>query len=1067
MLYPCSKKQSPHLRSVSLQVVSMCLVSLALQPTGVQAQSVTNYAFSQTAGTYTNITGGTVLISGNNWNNQVFSVTPLTAFPFLGQNQNTMYVSCNGFLTFGTAPAGNNITPLSNGAGYIGAISPFGANLVDRNLPTSEVRWQEVGSEIIVQWRDCRRKIAGNNELFSFQARLNTTNGTIRFVYSAVSNLDNSTAQQPQVGLRGANNTFPANVNARLIATGAETWATTLPATANSSKLRFTSTNPSRSPVSGQTYTFTPLFCTPSTVISADPSTTICSGISATFTAIPTNGGTTPTYAWTHNGAAVGSGPTYTSALLTNGDIIAVTMTSNAACAAPLTSLSSVTVTVLPTPIATAIVTTPILCNGGTGTITVSANGGISPYTGTGVFVSTAGKQEFIVTGANGCTTTATIILGQPAAIVATASVVSLETGCGGSDAIAVVSASGGTPGYSGIGTISGLTAGNAVFTVTDANACLAIAPLTIPIPDTDGDGTDDCGDECPDDPNKTLSGECGCDVDETDSDGDSVMDCNDNCPNDPLKVNPGNCGCGALETDTDGDTYADCVDGCPNDPLKISAGSCGCGVLDNDTDGDGLLDCIDPCPNGANPGAVCDDGNAATSNDVINASCTCVGTPTSPGLVLSLTTDNTGVQTSWEIVPLIGGAAVCGGSNYANNTTFTIGCPINSGSYVLRVMDTFGDGLCCMQGNGGYALKMNDGRRIIDNLGDGGFTYTSSVALGFELPLGPDHLTPNRCDREDYLPSDFIQTVPNAAVRAQYGITNANSGYQFWFFDPDGGYSRRMLVTHATSSYLFPFGADRCSYLRLSSMTTSPLPFNKLLNVRVRSMVNGVYNAFGSACRLRIDLPGLCPTTQLVDDTNDPKHSCGLTNVLLDGSRKLWAVPVSQATNYRFRFVDGGYQRNIVSSGSSLLLTEWTQMPLQYGGKTYQVNVQVSYDNGANWCPFGATCTITTAFAAPSNEDRRMALVVGSDPSALRIWPNPTDGDRLNVHLEGLFSNEDVVQLRMIDLQGRLIIARSIPITDDDLNVTLGREDGLTAGIHLLTLSTATRTWTERVVVQ
>ena len=95
------------------------------------------------------------------------------------------------------------------------------------------------------------------------------------------------------------------------------------------------------------------------------------------------------------------------------------------------------------------------------------------------------------------------------------------------------------------------------------------------------------------------------------------------------------------------------------------------------------------------------------------------------------------------------------------------------------------------------------------------------------------------------------------------------------------------------------------------------------------------------------------------------------------------------------------------------------------------------------------------------------MALVVGSDPSALRIWPNPTDGDRLNVHLEGLFSNEDVVQLRMIDLQGRLIIARSIPITDDDLNVTLGREDGLTAGIHLLTLSTGTRTWTERVVVQ
>lgn len=47
------------------------------------------------------------------------------------------------------------------------------------------------------------------------------------------------------------------------------------------------------------------------------------------------------------------------------------------------------------------------------------------------------------------------------------------------------------------------------------------------------------------------------------------------------------------------------------------------------DTDGDGLCDALDPCPLLANlaPGNACDDGNANTENDMVNANCLCVGT--------------------------------------------------------------------------------------------------------------------------------------------------------------------------------------------------------------------------------------------------------------------------------------------------------------------------------------------------------------------------------------------------------------------------------------------------------
>jgi hypothetical protein len=115
---------------------------------------------------------------------------------------------------------------------------------------------------------------------------------------------------------------------------------------------------------------------------------------------------------------------------------------------------------------------------------------------------------------------------------------------------------------------------------------------------DTDGDGSDDCVDGCPNDANKTAPGVCGCGVADVDTDGDTVLDCLDGCPNDVNKTAPGICGCGVADVDTDGDTVLDCLDGCPNDVNKTAPGACGCGVADVDTDGDLTADCIDGCPN-------------------------------------------------------------------------------------------------------------------------------------------------------------------------------------------------------------------------------------------------------------------------------------------------------------------------------------------------------------------------------------------------------------------------------------------------------------------------------------
>ena len=57
-----------------------------------------------------------------------------------------------------------------------------------------------------------------------------------------------------------------------------------------------------------------------------------------------------------------------------------------------------------------------------------------------------------------------------------------------------------------------------------------------------------------------------------------------DCCPDDPDKTEPGECGCGEPETDSDGDGAADCIDLCPTDADKSAPGECGCGVLEQDS---------------------------------------------------------------------------------------------------------------------------------------------------------------------------------------------------------------------------------------------------------------------------------------------------------------------------------------------------------------------------------------------------------------------------------------------------------------------------------------------------
>jgi cysteine-rich repeat protein len=134
--------------------------------------------------------------------------------------------------------------------------------------------------------------------------------------------------------------------------------------------------------------------------------------------------------------------------------------------------------------------------------------------------------------------------------------------------------------------------------------------------------------DDCPDDPDKTEPGTCGCGVADLDADQDGTSDCQDGCPDDPAKSEAGVCGCGMMDVDSDHDGILDCQDLCASDPNKSAPEECGCGKADAYS-GAVLVcdcpsgfsvqdnDCVARCGDGlVAPGEQCDDGNAQDNDD-------------------------------------------------------------------------------------------------------------------------------------------------------------------------------------------------------------------------------------------------------------------------------------------------------------------------------------------------------------------------------------------------------------------------------------------------------------------
>jgi len=396
-------------------------------------------------------------------------------------------------------------------------------------------------------------------------------------------------------------------------------------------------------------------------------------------------------------------------------------------------------------------------------------------------------------------------------------------------------------------------------------------------------------------------------------------------------------------------------------------------------------------------------------------------------------------------------------------NGPIVVDCCLPEGCYELEVYDSGGDGFV----SGGYQVREagSGGRRIIDNFANfsnGGYSSVSGPS-SFCLPIGGDRLIFSTCDKLTWVSNQYLVAHENPTVGAEWvtgggnAVQDANSGYEFWIFDPNGSYNFRLFRSHNSSDGFSPATSRRACHMKLNGWANSTLtphvPTNVLMNVRLRGRVNGVNLAeFGPACRMLVDpIAATCPQIWLQDDpSNTGDFSCGVIRNWggsNGNANKIVAKPPQFVPNtipgpvrYQFRFRIPGEGVCITrppKSSPTLYLNWGTGTPLQCS-KTYEVDVRASSNGGATWCidqpipgcypeettPWGRECFVTINPGAGGQS--LLMMTSGGSDTELLIFPNPNNGQRLHFSLGEVVDNEDV-QIEFHSIHGASIVRRSV----------------------------------------
>jgi len=214
------------------------------------AQSLTNYQFSASSGTFTALTSATdvnVILSDDS----ISSAIPIGfTFYYVGVPYTNIYASSNGFISFNSSATSEKVNDLKMGSVNLRPlIAPLWDDL-DGRATGSKASYKTTGTTgsrvFTFEWLNWEWNADANSPTISFQVKLYEANGKIEFIYKQESGVIVNASASIGITSSGLNSFFS------LDGTGTNPNV--------SSETNYSALN--TKPATGQVYTFTPAYTT-------------------------------------------------------------------------------------------------------------------------------------------------------------------------------------------------------------------------------------------------------------------------------------------------------------------------------------------------------------------------------------------------------------------------------------------------------------------------------------------------------------------------------------------------------------------------------------------------------------------------------------------------------------------------------------------------------------------------------------------------------------------------------------------------------------------------------------
>ena len=170
---------------------------------------------------------------------------------------------------------------------------------------------------------------------------------------------------------------------------------------------------------------------------------------------------------------------------------------------------------------------------------------------------------------------------------------------------------------------------------------------------------------------------------------------------------------------------------------------------------------------------------------------------------------------------------------------------------------------------------------------------------------------------------------------------------------------------------------------------------------------------------------------------------SCDLENVT--GNDNVQCTPVAGATVYDFQFFDPhtSYHPHFLRTQPMLGPNPNANIP-----SGLHLNLRVRAKVAGTFTPYGPACRISTA-GTPELQLHNGANVRQAK-GEFQAWPNPNNGDRLNLSLTGLGQAVRTADVTLYDATGRQVLSTTLPVDQGSLGNILDLGNTV-SGVYLV----------------